>query len=115
MKKNVEFIDENNFIENKADIGGSIFSENIIEVNKEKRNYTDYHNHMTTHLFANKFNGNIGTNNSKNTFSYFSNLVLDMNNSINDREYQYNNQKDESEIEIVSSGNKLNLTFRLID
>lgn len=82
LMKHIQLIEDNQFINNSADIGGSIFSENLVEHNEH--NEHNEHESMNTHMFRNVFTENIAFNNSKNTFSYFSKLVLDMNNSMND-------------------------------
>jgi predicted outer membrane repeat protein len=78
LMKHIQLIEDNEFTGNLADIGGSIFSENLVERDDSDRQS------MTTHLSRNVFNENRAFNNSKNTFSHFSKLVLDMNNSMND-------------------------------
>ena len=48
-------------------------------------------------------------------FSYAKYLVLDQNNSLNDINRNYEINESKSSMEIVSSENKLNLTFKLLD
>lgn len=103
-----QYIVNNTFSGNGAQIAGSIFTRNIaLSTIKDKIKYT--------HINQNQFMDNKVQNKSRQVYSYPMKLVLDPECTKNDINKNYTDDVYKSSMNIVSSEDMLNFTFRVID
>lgn len=114
-KCNLQMIYDNKFIRNEAQIGGSIFSQDLVkEMRYDSASNKDQINQVI-YLSGNKYINGSAKNNSQNIFSYPKQLVLDQNNSLNLTTMNYSTDRSRTSMNIVSSEKKLSLNFRVLD